>query len=214
MEIIKIAENISQTNLPILVIGRLDVASLVKALKVQSEDSLILEDVTPKIESIKEGIRFLQFKPLKSPYRLVIVENADNMTPEAGNALLKTLEEAPGSAKIILIAGGEEMVLPTINSRCRKIRVGVQREYDEPKNYLTPKHLSQISYADRFNFAKDVAEEGNAKEIITLWQVYYRDLLLSGEDVLGKLKKLSSAKGLLETNISVKLLLENILMEF
>ena len=50
--------------------------------------------------------------------KVFIIENADNMTPQAQNALLKTLEEPPEYVIIILIAQNAENFLPTVLSRC------------------------------------------------------------------------------------------------
>lgn len=73
--------------------------------------------------SIKiEQIRFLQKKiqerPIISNQKVYIIEEADKMTTEAQNCLLKTLEEPPDYATIILIGSQENAFLTTIKSRC------------------------------------------------------------------------------------------------
>lgn len=57
-------------------------------------------------------------KPYEGPYKVYIIPDADKMTEQAQNALLKTIEEPPGYAVILLIAENVEMFLPTILSRC------------------------------------------------------------------------------------------------
>lgn len=54
-------------------------------------------------------------------WRVAIVDAADEMNPEAENALLKTLEEPPPRALLILIASAPGSLLPTTRSRCRKV---------------------------------------------------------------------------------------------
>ncbi len=77
-------------------------------------------------KSIKIGqIRFLQEqiaeKPIVSSRKVYIINNSDLMTVEAQNCLLKTLEEPPEYATIILILSNENKLLNTIKSRCTKI---------------------------------------------------------------------------------------------
>ena len=77
-------------------------------------------------KSIKIGqIRLLQEqiaeKPIVSSRKVYIINNSDLMTVEAQNCLLKTLEEPPEYATIILILSNENKLLNTIKSRCTKI---------------------------------------------------------------------------------------------
>lgn len=57
-------------------------------------------------------------KPYSSPYKVYIVNEAEKMTPQAQNALLKTLEEPPEYAVILLLTASVNALLPTILSRC------------------------------------------------------------------------------------------------
>ena len=77
-------------------------------------------------KSIKIGqIRLLQEKiaekPIISNKKVYIINNADLMTVEAQNCLLKTLEEPPEYAILILVLSNESKLLNTIKSRCTKI---------------------------------------------------------------------------------------------
>ena len=77
-------------------------------------------------KSIKIGqIRLLQEKiaekPIISDHKVYIINNSDLMTVEAQNCLLKTLEEPPEYATIILVLSNENKMLNTIKSRCTKI---------------------------------------------------------------------------------------------
>lgn len=56
--------------------------------------------------------------------RVVIVDAADDMNPNAANALLKLLEEPPARATLLLISHQPSRLLPTIRSRCRVLRLG------------------------------------------------------------------------------------------
>lgn len=57
-------------------------------------------------------------KPYSSPYKIYIIDEADKMTEQAQNALLKTLEEPPAYAVIILLTDNVNRLLSTIQSRC------------------------------------------------------------------------------------------------
>lgn len=80
------------------------------------------EEASVQIEPIREFIAAMQTKPLLGKYRIGILEEAELLTLPAANALLKTLEEPAKSAVLFLISHTE--VLPTIASRCQRIRFG------------------------------------------------------------------------------------------
>lgn len=76
----------------------------------------------------------IEIKPYQGPYKIYIVPEADLMTTQAQNALLKTLEEPPEYAVIFLLTENAEKLLPTITSRCvmlklRNIRDKLIRKY-------------------------------------------------------------------------------------
>lgn len=72
------------------------------------------------IERIRELRRVSGLKPLEGR-RVVIIAEADRMTPEASNALLKILEEPPAEMQMILTSSRDAGLLPTILSRCQRI---------------------------------------------------------------------------------------------
>ncbi len=77
--------------------------------------------LTIKIESIREAIGFLRLRSFRLKRKVVVVKNAQSLTPQAQAAFLKTLEEAPDNSFIALCATKLEGLSPTIISRCRKI---------------------------------------------------------------------------------------------
>lgn len=85
-----------------------------------------------KIEQVRRIIHTLAMKPFGDNQRVIIIAEAQHMTAEAGNALLKVLEEPPQSTTLILTAQQRADLLPTIVSRCRTIRF----------NPLSPSDLS------------------------------------------------------------------------
>jgi DNA polymerase-3 subunit delta' len=73
------------------------------------------------IDSVREIKKFIRSKPLTSKYRCIIIDGADNMTPEAQNATLKIVEEPPSYGLLIFIASDYGSLLPTLVSRLRRI---------------------------------------------------------------------------------------------
>lgn len=73
------------------------------------------------IDAIREAKSFLQRRPEASPYRVLVIDQAEVLTVEAENALLKITEEPTSSAIIILVATAPEELLPTLQSRMRPI---------------------------------------------------------------------------------------------
>lgn len=74
-----------------------------------------------KIDQIRELQNVLAYRPYEAPKKACIINGAERLNPAAGNALLKTLEEPPGNALLILITSQNSMVLPTILSRCQSL---------------------------------------------------------------------------------------------
>ena len=70
------------------------------------------------VEEIRRMRADLQIKPYSSPHKIYLIPDAEKLTVQAQNALLKTLEEPPEYAVIILIANGLVNFLPTVLSRC------------------------------------------------------------------------------------------------
>lgn len=75
------------------------------------------------IEQVRRVSRDAALQPFEGDRKVFIFEDADRLTEEASNALLKTLEEPPERVAIVLLASGEGAVLPTIASRCQLLRL-------------------------------------------------------------------------------------------
>jgi DNA polymerase III subunit delta' len=77
-----------------------------------------------KPRGIRDLIAELALLPIEGDARVAIIESAHRMNEDAQTALLKTLEEPPARTTIVLCADAEEPLLPTIRSRCARIRLG------------------------------------------------------------------------------------------
>jgi DNA polymerase-3 subunit delta' len=75
-----------------------------------------------KIEQIRDLIHTLSLMPVQGNRRVAIIRDADALQEPAANALLKTLEEPPSFALLILTSSRPRALLPTLRSRCQEIR--------------------------------------------------------------------------------------------
>lgn len=71
------------------------------------------------IATIQEASAFMRLTPAEGGWRVVLVDGAEDMNPNAANALLKLLEEPPPRAILLLVSAAPGRLLPTIRSRCR-----------------------------------------------------------------------------------------------
>ena len=77
-----------------------------------------------KIDLGRPAIAAAFYRPFEGRCRVIIVNDADRLTDDAANALLKSLEEPPAGTVFILVSARPEVLLPTIRSRCSQLRFG------------------------------------------------------------------------------------------
>lgn len=93
------------------------------------KDTVSVEDIRKQI------IDTLYIKPYSNRYKIYIIDEAEKMTKQAQNAILKTLEEPPLYAVFLMLSTNYDKFLPTILSRCIKLKIEPIEE-DKIKNYL------------------------------------------------------------------------------
>lgn len=167
-------------------------------------DYMVIE---PDGNSIKiEQIRFLQKKiqekPIIASKKVYIVNEAEKMTTEAQNCLLKNLEEPPEFATILLIGTQENLFLPTIKSRCmilkfmaiedEKIKQYLQENYgvtDVPQNRLKlfqgsiGKAINLKDKQDDYDKIETLVENLNKKNLLEIVQLA-ENLYKAKEEIL------------------------------
>lgn len=118
-----------------------DCQSCSEISKQRSPDLKIIEPIknSIKIEQIREMRKEIGLKPFKNRKKIYIIDKAERMTIEASNCLLKTIEEPPYYAIIILICSKIDPILPTIVSRCQIINFGLISSY-KIKEFLLNKN--------------------------------------------------------------------------
>jgi DNA polymerase-3 subunit delta' len=99
-------------------------------LMIQPDRELVNPQI--KIEQIRELEQQLVYRPLLSPRKVYVIDDADRLTQGAANALLKTLEEPVGHSIFLLISSRPSALPATVRSRCQSIRfvppAGIQVE--------------------------------------------------------------------------------------
>jgi DNA polymerase-3 subunit delta' len=86
---------------------------------------LATEKVTISIDEVRELVTLAQRAPGSSPWRMVIVEDADRMVERTSNLLLKSIEEPPPRTVWLLCAPSPRDVVTTIRSRCRSLQLRI-----------------------------------------------------------------------------------------
>ncbi|MBN1257867.1 MAG: DNA polymerase III subunit delta' [Planctomycetes bacterium] len=82
------------------------------------------EKATLSVEEMRTFCQEIALSPIASERRIGVIPNADSMTLQAANCFLKTLEEPPGDAVILLRSASTDRLLLTVVSRCLVIRLG------------------------------------------------------------------------------------------
>ncbi|MDD3679652.1 MAG: hypothetical protein PHX72_02265, partial [Candidatus Shapirobacteria bacterium] len=139
-----------------------------KRLRINNDpDTLIIkQEKAIGIDTIRKIKTWLGQKAYQKENRLILIHHAQNLTPEAQNAFLKTLEEPPSNTLIILTTNNIHQLLPTIASRCQIIRLGKKAT---SKNNLTNKKLIQILNKDLGEKVIFARERGGEKQKFLQW---------------------------------------------
>ena len=143
-----------------------------------------------KIDQIRNMQRGVQEKPIISRSKVYIIDNADFMTKEAQNALLKTLEEPPEFVTIILIGENENEFLATIKSRCMIIHFNSISDSDMEK-YLQENYNMNVTsnMLDVFqgSIGKAIELKDKQEEYLIIEQAIEN---IEKEDLIDLIKKL------------------------
>lgn len=99
------------------------------------------------VEDIRRIGTFMSLTPAEGGWRVAIVDGAEEMNQSSANALLKILEEPPRQALLILTCSAPGRLLPTIRSRCRRLRL--EPLAAEPMERLLKEYLPVIGPDER-----------------------------------------------------------------
>ena len=170
-----------------------------------------------KIEQIKNLQKKLLYTPFNKTHQFGIVRDAQLMTPEAQNALLKTLEECPEKTVLILTVNSETAVLQTILSRCTRVYPSeITKQIKKNENSDIATFLEKPVY-EQINEIETVTKENRTEEFLNKLTEYYREIhkqkMIQNKCTAREtkiLEMLKEAKYRISKNVNPKIALEYI----
>ena len=120
---------------------------------IQNNTNLALSNANLAREHLSSLQREIYFAPTEGRKKVGIIFEADCMHPAGANALLKTLEEPPSRAHLVLVSTFSERLLPTIRSRCQTVKTQALNR-NEHEVHLRPMKLAP----DRFDLTVRLAD--------------------------------------------------------
>jgi len=125
-----------------------------------------LDKVSIGITDIKDKLKEFQYKKIKHPVKILLIYDADRLTKEAQNALLKTLEEPSPNNHIFLICFDTNKLLSTIKSRCELIDFKDSNLDMDSTNFLNSSLFENFSYIKEILSIKDNKEKKGRVELL------------------------------------------------
>lgn len=179
------------------------------------------------IEQARQIKDFLSLKPYQGEKQAIVLLAAENLTLDAQNALLKTLEEPPGEVIVILGIASEDQLLPTILSRCHTNYLDNSSDQNKQlseKDIRDIEKLIPSSMEERFVF---IEKSKDKEEFLLTLTTYFRSQLLahpSGaatsppgrwthEQLHFFLKELIQAQRWAKQNVNIRAILEYLMLK-
>jgi DNA polymerase III delta prime subunit len=165
------------------------------------------------IKEVKRVLEHLTLKPYQSLGQAVVILNADDLTLEAQNSLLKTLEESPSESIILLGVSSEDKLLPTVLSRCQIIHNTNQQDTFKSSNkFITEiEQLSQMNIEQRFQYIEKLKDK---EEFFNALVMFFREVLhkTSNKEILSFLKEVSLMEEYWQANVNQRAILEYLML--
>ena len=122
------------------------------------------------IENTRELKSFLSLKPYYGPYKFVVINDADRLTIEASNSILKSLEEPSPFSVIVLITSKPKLLLATVLSRCEPVQFlsSGRKKIDEntQRSIAEFMKISKRDFSERLQYAQRIYEKENYQELV------------------------------------------------
>ena len=191
-----------------------------KKIKPYDIVSLSLLDNSIGIEDVRVFQKRLVLIPYASPFTFGIINDADYLTIEAQQALLKTLEEPPSHVLLYLEVENIDALIPTIRSRCQHIFISSDRQAngvdDEVREQL--QKLLDVSFASRARIIDTIASTRDSALLFTQKAILSARIQMKDSKTRkqGKilLQLLFLAREQLEANITPKLVFDAMCIKF
>ena len=157
-------------------------------LEIMAGNSLDLVEIdaasNTQVEGVRELIAGIKFAPVKSKYKIFIIDECHQLSKSAANALLKTLEEPPAHVIFILATTESHKMIPTILSRCQKF---------DFKRLQVPEIIKKLEFISK---KENVKFDDSALSLIALNS---RGSFRDAESLLDECLSFSGERGLIKT---------------
>lgn len=191
---------------------------------------IVFPEISIGINQVREIQHFVGLRPYSQPQKVAFVKEAQNLTIEAQNAFLKTLEEPPERTLIILGAPAAENLLPTIVSRCQIIKLKNKPSEETKRDYqkIYQEFLSFLSKSVGEAFAYIAASLSNREKALKwleenqalLYTAFHQSqrekskaFILTNTKYSSLQRALERAKREIERNVSPRFVLENFFLK-
>jgi len=187
------------------------------------------------IDQVRELEQNLSLKPHSFPPKIGLITQAEKLTIEAQNALLKILEEPIGDSVLILTAPRQENLLPTVISRCQLMNLPEKAEVEISQKEVKDltQELEKIlksSSGKRIQFADQMKTRDEAIDFCQTQLVLWREILLkkikqsrrsksplgqlSNQEISTTIRQIEKALKFLKANVNPRLTLDNLLLSY
>ncbi len=181
------------------------ITNLMNSLQIAPADQFVVDGSELRAAGLKELRSFAATAPHSSNHKLVVLPNADQLSPVVVNGLLKLIEEPPSYLLFRLSATRLTGVLPTLRSRCHLVFAGTQTTTDDR---YTIESLRVMTVAELFAVADTLAKDEALPAIVTHWLQQLETELLQGKPVTATIATGYTLVDRLRSNINRRLALE------
>lgn len=169
------------------------------------------------IQDVKDLQNEMIFSPYLEKVQIALIPQAEKLTTEAQNSLLKVLEDGSDNSAYILTTSSEKSILPTVLSRSMKIYLkdGKIERTEYTYHTILQKTLLE-AFAEIEKISKD---KEKTEEFLTDLEFYYQDILEENikkgkgtQSVLDNIKQILKTRNRISANGNKRLLLENLFL--
>ncbi len=167
------------------------------------------------IEQCKKLQRDIMYKPFQEKNQFGIILNAQLMTTEAQNSLLKTLEEKNENTILILTVNNERGVLETILSRCTRIYPKAEKLEQIPEEFCNENDFINKPVYEKIQYVEEILKEDRVEEFLNNLTLFFKteytkkiEAELNHEKEMEILKILNDIRFKISKNVNKKIALE------
>ncbi len=169
-----------------------------------------------KIDEVRDFLQSIKFKPFEEKYQFAIIEQAQKLTTESQNALLKTLEEQNDHTNIILQISSSKSILDTILSRGKKLYIQDKKSIKDSytlkltsQNLIEKfKQVEELSKLSKQEILEELSSMSN-----TLSNILQENHNEKSDIILNYIDEIEKAYRLINSNGNKKLVLENLVIQ-